>query len=226
MEGKKIAGEKAVEYIKDGMVVGLGTGSTVYFTILKIGELVKNGLKIQGVPTSKDTEQLATKLGIPLINLSNINKVDVTIDGADEVNQNLDLIKGGGGALLREKMIASISDRLVIVVDDSKFITTLGKFPLPIEVVPFGWEITKKQIELLGSFHPNLRMRNNAPYITDNGNYILDCQISEIEKTDELSRNLNMIPGVVENGLFVNMCDVLIIGGKNGEIETKYGTRK
>ncbi|GGI17997.1 ribose-5-phosphate isomerase RpiA [Gottfriedia solisilvae] len=224
MESKKLAGEKAVEYIKDGMIVGLGTGSTVYWTILKIGELIKQGLKIHGVPTSKDTEQLAVKMGIPLLNLSELSKIDLTIDGADEVNPRFDLIKGGGGALLREKMIASISERFVVVADETKYVTTLGKFPLPVEVTQFGWEITKKQIERMGQINPQLRLKDNAPYITDNGNFILDCYMNTIEKPEVLSVQLNMIPGVVENGLFVNMADTVIIGGSNGEIEIKHNT--
>lgn len=223
MDSKKLAGEKAVEFVKDGMVVGLGTGSTVYWTILKLAERMKEGLNIYGVPTSKATEQLAIKLGIPLIDLSEIIKIDLAIDGADEVNHSLTLIKGGGGALLREKMIASISERFLIVADESKFVQTLGTFPLPIEVIPFGWELTKKQIEKIGSMKPILRLKNNTPFITDNGNYILDCFTESIEKPDDLTVHLNMIPGVVENGLFVNMCDAAIIAKNNGTIEIKYG---
>lgn len=225
MESKKIAGEKAVEYIKDGMIVGLGTGSTVYWTIHKIGELIKDGLQIHGVPTSMETERLANKLGIPLIELIDLNKIDLTIDGADEIDARLDLIKGGGGALLREKMIASISEQFVIVADESKVVTTLGKFPLPVEVTPFGWEVTKKQIEKLVLTNPQLRLKSNAPYLTDNSNYILDCYIEAIENPEELTVNLNLIPGVVENGLFVNMSDIVIIGRNNGKTETRHNLR-
>jgi len=225
MESKKITGEKAVEYIKDGMIVGLGTGSTVYWTIHKIGELIKDGLQIHGVPTSMETERLANKLGIPLIELIDLNKIDLTIDGADEIDARLDLIKGGGGALLREKMIASISEQFVIVADESKVVTTLGKFPLPVEVTPFGWEVTKKQIEKLVLTNPQLRLKSNAPYLTDNSNYILDCYIEAIENPEELTVNLNLIPGVVENGLFVNMSDIVIIGRNNGKTETRHNLR-
>jgi ribose 5-phosphate isomerase A len=215
MDRKKLAAEKAADYIEDGMILGLGTGSTVYWTIKKLGEQVKNGLNIKGVPTSKKTETLAIELGIPLLNLSEVNEVDLTIDGADEVNPNLDLIKGGGGALLREKMVASISRRFIVVVDDSKYVTTLGKFPLPVEVVPFGWEITSKKIGIFGC-NPILRMDNHAPFITDNGNYILDCHFETIREAGELDRKLNMTPGVVENGLFVNMAEMVVVGGENG----------
>ncbi|MET3195305.1 ribose-5-phosphate isomerase RpiA [Bacillus sp. OAE603] len=223
MDSKKLAGEKAVEFVEDDMIVGLGTGSTVYWTILKLGERIKDGLKIKGVPTSKDTEQLAIKLGIPLVDLSVLSKVDLAIDGADEVNPKLALIKGGGGALLREKMIASISEKFIIVADESKYVQSLGMFPLPIEVVPFGWELTKKQLDKIGPINPILRQKNNTPFITDNGNYILDCYMKRIENPEDLTISLNMIPGVVENGLFVNMCDVAIIAGNNDNIEIKYG---
>ncbi|MEH6940220.1 ribose-5-phosphate isomerase RpiA [Bacillus sp. JJ664] len=226
MDSKKLAGEKAVEFVEDGMIVGLGTGSTVYWTILKLAERMKEGLKIQGVPTSKDTEQLAIKLGIPLVDPSELSKVDLAIDGADEVSPSLALIKGGGGALLREKMIASISEKFIIVADESKFVQTLGKFPLPIEVIPFGWEVTKNQIEKIGPINPTLRLKNNTPFITDNGNYILDCYMKSIEKPEELTIRLNMIPGVVENGLFVNMCEAAIIARNDNTIEIKYGARK
>jgi ribose 5-phosphate isomerase A len=214
LDGKKQAGEKAVEYVENGMLLGLGTGSTVYWTILKLGEMVKKGLDIRGIPTSKDTEKLATDLGIPLLGISEVNELDLTIDGADEVNSDLDLIKGGGGALLREKMMASISKRLVIVVDESKYVSVLGKFPLPVEVVPFGWEITSKQLAKLDC-NPVLRKKSNAPFITDNGNYILDCHFGTIHETSGLNIKINSIPGVVEHGLFVKMTDTVIIGSEN-----------
>jgi ribose 5-phosphate isomerase A len=218
MDRKKLAGEKAVQYVKDGMLVGLGTGSTVFWTIKRLGELVKNGLEIHGVPTSKNTEKLAKEVGIPLTTMADVNELDLTIDGADEVSHDLDLIKGGGGALLREKMVASISRRLIIVVDDSKCVPIFGKFPLPVEVVPFGVEITSKQLSVLGCI-PILRTENNVPFITDNGNYIQDCHFSSIPEPHELNRILNMIPGVVENGLFVNMVDTVVVGRENGNVD-------
>ncbi|WHY75140.1 ribose-5-phosphate isomerase RpiA [Neobacillus sp. WH10] len=217
MDGKKLAGEKAVQYIENGMAIGLGTGSTVFWTIKKLGELVKNGLDIRCVPTSKNTEILAKKLEIPLIPIPDVNELDLTIDGADEVNRNFDLIKGGGGALLREKMIASISRRLIIVIDESKSVYNLGGFPLPVEVVPFGFEITSKQLSGLDCI-PILRTEGNIPFITDNGNYILDCHFSTIHEPHELNRKLNLIPGVVENGLFIKMADTVVIGHKNGNV--------
>jgi len=224
MDRKKLAAEKAAQYVKDGMLVGLGTGSTVFWTIKKLGELVKNGLDVRCVPTSKNTEILAKKVGIPLITISEVNELDLTIDGADEVNRNLDLIKGGGGALLREKMVASISDRLIIVVDESKSVLNLGRFPLPVEVVPFGFEITSKQLRALDCI-PILRTEHNIPFITDNGNYILDCHFSIIQEPHELNRKLNMIPGVVENGLFIKMADIVVIGHKNGNVNILNNTK-
>lgn len=218
MNSKKLAGEKAVQYVKDGMIIGLGTGSTVYWTIKKLGELVRDGLDIRGIPTSKNTEELAIEEGIPLISLSEIGQLDITIDGADEVNPDLQLIKGGGGALLREKLIASISKRLVIVVDESKCVSRLGRFPLPVEVTPFGVEITSKQLQVLGCT-PKLRTEGNIPYKTDNGNYILDCSFSSISEPIELTNKINMLPGVVENGLFVNMAEIIVVAKKDGHID-------
>ncbi|RFU60764.1 ribose-5-phosphate isomerase RpiA [Peribacillus glennii] len=220
MNAKKLAGEKALEYVKDGMVLGLGTGSTVYWTILGLGELVIKGLNIKGVATSKATEDLALKAGIPLVDISDVYEIDVTIDGADEVNPDLDLIKGGGGALLREKMVASVSRKLVIVADESKYSAHLGKFPLPVEVVPFGWQTTMKQISAKGC-EPKLRMKNGIPMPTDNGNYILDCPFDKIEYPAALAFSLNMMPGVVETGLFVKMADTVILAGTSGEIQVK-----
>ncbi|MEC0227212.1 ribose-5-phosphate isomerase RpiA [Paenibacillus alba] len=215
MDKKKLAAEHAVASIEEGMVLGLGTGSTVYWMIQKLGELVKEGLKIKGVPTSQETEALAMKLGIPLLQLADVHEIDLTIDGADEVSANLELIKGGGGALFREKMIASISRRLLIVVDDSKVVTTLGKFPLPVEVVPFGWELTSRKLRAFGCA-PVLRITDNGPFITDNGNYILDCHFDTIHNPEELNKHLNLTIGVVENGLFVNMADTIIVGSNEG----------
>lgn len=209
MNEKKVVGEKAAEFIKDGMVVGLGTGSTVYYTIIKLGQLVKEGLSIQGIPTSLQTEELAKKAGIPLGNFKEIEQIDVAIDGADEVDAHLNLIKGGGGALLREKIIAKAANTFIVVAAPSKMVETLGAFHLPVEVVPFGAELTEKHIRKLGCV-PYLRQMKNTPYKTDNGNYIFDCVFSEISEPQKLEEKLNMLPGVVENGLFVGMSDLVI----------------
>ncbi|MFB6364177.1 ribose-5-phosphate isomerase RpiA [Paenibacillus elgii] len=221
MDAKKAAGEKAAEYISDGMRIGLGTGSTVYWTILRIGELVKEGLRIEAVPTSVQTEKLAREAGIPLLSLARLSSpLDVTVDGADEVSPKDELLKGGGGALLREKMIASFSSRFIVVVDHSKCVPALGRFPLPVEVVPFGWEMTSRQLEQMGC-EPVLRLRNGAPYVTDNGNYVIDCRFGSIPNPGELSVELNKLPGVVENGLFVNMADLIVVGNPDGTVRTK-----
>lgn len=210
MVEKQAVGEKAAEFVKDDMIVGLGTGSTVYYTILKLGERVKNGLRIQGVPTSKETEKLARQIGIPLVTLADVNKLDLAIDGADEVDNQFALIKGGGGALLREKMIAKASEQFIVVADSTKLVQTLGAFPLPVEVVRFGWEMTAKHMRDLGCV-PRLRLlEDHTPFITDNGNYIIDCHFQEIKRPHELEVALNMIPGVVENGLFNHMTSRVI----------------
>lgn len=209
MNEKQLVGEKAVEFVKDGMIVGLGTGSTVYYTIVKLGELVNQGLSIKGIPTSKQTEELANELGIPLTTLDKVEKIDVAIDGADEVDQNLQAIKGGGGALLREKIIARAARQFVVVADSSKNVRTLGKFLLPVEVIPFGYTMTARHIEELGG-KAHLRTIADEPFITDNGNYILDVDFREIAAPEDLEQQLNLIPGVVENGLFVDMVDAVV----------------
>jgi ribose 5-phosphate isomerase A len=206
---KKEVGEKAVEYVKDGMIVGLGTGSTVYYFISKLGELVQQGLSVKGVPTSKQTEKMAIELGIPLVSFGEIEQIDVAVDGADEVDQYLNLIKGGGGALLREKIIAKAAKTFIVVADSHKNVDTLGTFPLPIEVVPFGYEMTIKYIRKLGG-NPTLRQKEGTTFLTDNGNYIVDSNFQEINQPDVLEKNLNLLPGVVDNGLFVGMADAVI----------------
>ncbi|MEH7386078.1 ribose-5-phosphate isomerase RpiA [Bacillus sp. JJ1521] len=209
MNEKKEVGEKAIDYIKDGMVVGLGTGSTVFYTITKLGELVQKGLSIKGIPTSKETEKLANEVGIPLISFDEVEQIDVAIDGADEVDPNLNLIKGGGGALLREKIIANAAKTFIVVADPDKNVSKLGSFPLPVEVLPFGVEMTKKKIQELG-LSPHLRQAHGNPFRTDNGNYILDCRFTDRTNLKELERELNLVPGVIENGLFLGMTDIYI----------------
>ncbi|EHC2041248.1 ribose-5-phosphate isomerase RpiA [Listeria monocytogenes] len=219
MNQKKIAGEKACEWIEDGMVVGLGTGSTVYYTIEKLGQMVNNGLHITGVATSEETTKKAEKLGIPLKSLNDVTEIDVTIDGADEIDTNFQGIKGGGGALLREKMVASASLKNIWVVSEEKLVRTLGEFPLPLEVIPFGW----KQIErTLAKEHiqTNLRKQSNGEvYVTNNGNYILDIVNQSFTDAKMWQEKLAQIPGVVEHGLFLDYVDLIICGKANGETE-------
>jgi ribose 5-phosphate isomerase A len=220
---KKIVGEKAADFVKDGMVVGLGTGSTVYYTILKLGQLVKEGLSIQGIPTSIQTADLAKKMGIPLVSSHDIEQIDVVIDGADEVDSHLNLIKGGGGALLREKIIAKVAQQFIVVATLDKLSKKLGSFPLPVEVVPFGAEWTAQHLEELRG-QPSLRQINGKPYQTDNGNYIFDCRFPNVTQPCELEISLNKIPGVIENGLFIGMADLVIsLDEKNQPIFLKRG---
>ncbi|MED2793472.1 ribose 5-phosphate isomerase A [Bacillus wiedmannii] len=216
MNFKQLAGEYAANLVKDGMKVGLGTGSTVYWTIQKLGERVKEGLSFQAVPTSKETEVLAKQLNISLISLNDIQSLDLTIDGADEIDANLQLIKGGGGALLREKIVATSSKELIIIADESKLVTHLGTFPLPVEIIPFSWKQTERKIQSLGC-QTTLRLKNNETFITDNNNMIIDCIFPHnITNPTNLHTQLKMITGVVETGLFVNMTSKAIIGTKNG----------
>jgi ribose 5-phosphate isomerase A len=212
---KKLAGEKAVEYIQDGMTIGLGSGSTVYWTIKKLAELIQQGMNIKGIPSSKRTEGWANEFGIPLTDFSQIQTLDLAVDGADEVDQHFNLIKGGGGSLLREKLVDASSSMLIIVVDDSKMVLELGKYPLPVEVVPFGWEVTAQRISSLGCV-PTLRRGNNEIYISNNGNYILDCQFDSVPNPEELHKQLKLLLGVVETGLFVGMTDKVIVGEADG----------
>jgi ribose 5-phosphate isomerase A len=216
-ELKKLAGEEAVKHIEDDMIVGLGTGSTVEYTLRKLGELVNEGFKIKGIPTSVHTKRIAKGEKIPLTTLDENPEIDVTIDGADEVDSNLNLIKGGGGALTREKIIAFNSKKVIIVIDDSKVVKALGiDFPLPVEIIKFGWTSTKKILEEFGCNVELREIMKNEPYITDNGNYILDCEFERIDNPVQLEKDINSIPGVVENGLFINLVNKVIVGGKQG----------
>ena len=218
---KKIAAEKATESVKSGMVVGLGTGSTVYYALLKLGDMVREGLDIVGIPTSAGTEEIAITQQIPLTTLTSRPIIDLTIDGADEVDAHLNLIKGGGAALVREKIIANASKRILIVVDESKVSRVLGTtFPLPVEIVRFGWEATQTEVNQICG-RSTLRLASaqdgdQEPLITDNDNYILDCHFDGIPDPGQVELQLNNIPGVVENGIFVNRADKVIIGTPSG----------
>jgi ribose 5-phosphate isomerase A len=213
---KKIAGEKAAESVKEGMIVGLGTGSTVHYAVLKLAQMVRSGISITGIPTSKATEKLAVTHGIKLGTLDQHPVIDLTIDGADEIAPNLDLIKGMGGALLREKVVASASKQLIIIADESKTVKILGtKSALPVEVLPFALPTVTARLEDL-CVEANLRMRNNFVFVSDNGNYIIDCRFESILEPRELEIKINRIPGVVENGLFLGMANRAILGTKDG----------
>ena len=215
---KEAAGRAAAKLVRDGDVVGLGTGSTAYFAIIALGERVKEGLKIVGIPTSSQTADLARAVGIPLTTLDEHPEIDITIDGADEVDPKLNLIKGGGGALLREKVVASASKKMVVVADSSKVVSVLGKFPLPVEVISFARTVVEKKITALGASIKLRMKRDGSTYITDNGNEILDCSFGKIEDPPSLARELGDIPGIVEHGLFIALASVAFVG-KGGSVE-------
>jgi len=209
---KQAAGRAAAKLVRDGDVVGLGTGSTAYFAVVALGERVKAGLKIVGIPTSVKTGDLARQLGIPLTTLDETPQIDITLDGADEVDPKLNLIKGGGGALLREKVIATATKNMVVVVDSSKVVSVLGKFPLPIEVISFARTVVENKIVSLGA-SPKLRTKTDgSPYLTDNGNQILDCSFGQIADPAVLALILSDTPGIVEHGLFIGLAKVALVG--------------
>lgn len=218
VDRKRMAAEKAVGFLRDGMVVGLGTGSTAYWAIREIGRRVREGLSIRAIATSKQSEAHARRLGIPIAQFAEIDGIDITIDGADEVDAALQVIKGGGGALLREKIVACASRELIIIVDDEKPVERLGKFPLPVEVVPFGSELAIRRLQKLGC-EPVLRMQEDAPFLTDNGNYTVDCHFGRIENPAELHEAINRIVGIVDNGLFLDMASRVIIGYSDGTVK-------
>ena len=214
---KKVAGEYAATLVKPGQVVGLGTGSTAVHAVRALGRRRKDeSLELYGVPTSLETEREARAMGIPITSLDEHPKVDITIDGADEVDPKLTLIKGRGGALLREKIVAQATRRVVIICDASKVVQKLGvKTPLPVEVLRFGWMATRAHLERLKA-KARLREKDGSPFVSDNGNYIIDCQFRGILDPDQLEEDVNTIAGVVENGLFVGIADLVVVGQKDG----------
>jgi ribose 5-phosphate isomerase A len=218
---KETAGRAAAKLVRDGDVVGLGTGSTAYFAVTALGERVKAGMRILGIPTSMQTAELARAVGIPLTTLDEHPEIDITIDGADEVDHQLNLIKGGGGALLREKVVASASKRMIVVTDSSKLVDSLGKFPLPVEVISFAQRVVEKTIVSLGASVKLRTRRDGSPYITDNGNLILDCSFGQIENPAALAEMLSRIPGIVEHGLFIGLAELVLIGRAEGVEEIR-----
>ena len=218
---KEAAARASLKYIEDGQVVGLGTGSTAAYFIELLGEKVKNGLRIRGIPTSDRSRELALRLGIPLTTFDECQEIAVTVDGADEVDPQLRLIKGGGGAMLREKIVASATKKLVIVADASKQVPKLGKFPLPVEVIRFAQALVAKQIKALGADVTLRTMADGTPYITDENNHILDCCFGEIQDPDRLARELSEMPGVVEHGLFIGMASVVLFARGSEIVELR-----
>jgi ribose 5-phosphate isomerase A len=221
-EWKRQAAEQAMGYVEDGMKLGLGTGSTAAMFVDLLGAKVKQGLQVVTVPTSEATRRQAAALSIPLATLDEQPVLDLTVDGADEIDSELRLIKGGGGALLREKIVAVASARVVIIADQSKRVDVLGRFPLPIEVVPFGLLATRRLVERLAAdcgCEGEVKVRSaagGAPFLTDNGNHILDCSFGEIDDPEALEDALKLAPGVVGTGLFLGIADVGIIAGPEG----------
>jgi ribose 5-phosphate isomerase A len=218
---KEAAARASLRFIKDGQVVGLGTGSTAAHFIRLLGEQVKNGFRIRGIPSSDRSGEQATSMGIPLTTLDECQQIDVTVDGADEVDPQLRLIKGGGGALLREKIVASATRQLVIVADATKRVPVLGKFPLPVEVIKFAQALVVKKIEALGAQVALRRDANGKPYLTDEHNYILDCRFGQIPDADVLARQLSDMPGVVEHGLFIGMASVVLVAEGGDVVELR-----
>jgi ribose 5-phosphate isomerase A len=211
-EAKKHAAQRAIEFIQAGQIVGLGTGSTAKFAIEGVARLVQDGLNLTAVATSVATELMAQELGIRVADLNEVAGVDITIDGADEVDDNFNMIKGGGGALTREKLVALASVKRVIIVDEHKLVSMLGEvWPLPVEVLPFGWTRAALMLTALGCT-ADLRVNQGSPFVTDNGNYILDCKFAAITNPAETERKIKLLPGVIESGLFTGIADVLVVG--------------
>jgi ribose 5-phosphate isomerase A len=221
-EGEKhVAAAASLRFVRDGQIVGLGSGSTAAIAVRMLGERVRSGLKITGIPTSTQTAQLAASLGIPLTTLDEHPEIDVTIDGADEIDRNLNLIKGGGGALLREKITATASQTVVIIGDSGKQVAHLGAFPLPVEVIGFAQAVVARQLTSLGA-KATLRMDfEGKPYLTDEGHHILDCRFGEIADPGSLAQKLDSLPGVVEHGLFIGIANVVLVGKGDEVVEIR-----
>ncbi|MEP3332881.1 ribose-5-phosphate isomerase RpiA [Sedimentitalea sp.] len=231
-KAKFVAANRAADHVEDGMQVGLGTGSTAAWLVKRLGERVRDeGLTFRGVPTSTRTATQAREEGIEVISLDQAGWLDLTIDGADEFDSELTLIKGGGGAHLQEKIVAKASDRMIVIADAAKEVATLGAFPLPVEVIPFGLNSTKKLIEEalvaldVQGRTTALRMNGDAPFVTDEGNHIIDLHLQRIGDARAMSLMLNQLPGVVENGLFIEMCDLVIVGHADGRVDLHHVTK-
>jgi len=215
-DAKVMAARKSLEFVEDGMVVGLGSGSTATHFIRLLGERVKAGLKVRGIASSRASEELAISLSIPIIDFHVSPVIDVGIDGADEVGPGLALIKGGGGALLREKIVASAAKRFIIVADTSKVVRRLGRFPLPVEVIQLAEPLVSRRLTDLG-LRPAMRQaKDGSAYVTDEGNYILDCACGEMDDPAAVAASIRQIVGVVEHGLFLNMAEMALIAGDGG----------
>lgn len=218
MDMKKLAGEKAAEYVKDGMVLGLGTGSTAYHMVNAVGELVKKGYHIQAIPTSKATEAQARELGIPLLTIDEVDHIDLDIDGVDEIDPEFNATKGGGGALYREKVVATLADEVIWIMDESKLVDHIGDFHLPVEVAKYGSKQAFDKMNAYG-WKPAFREKDGARFVTDNGNYIIDLHLGAGFDIQDVKEKISGIVGVLEHGLFLNLCSRMIVGKSNGEVE-------
>jgi ribose 5-phosphate isomerase A len=225
---KQQAAERALAYLKDGMSVGLGTGTTAAKFVDLVGRRVREGLKLRCVATSEATRVQAERLGIPLTTLDEVPFLDLAVDGTDELDDELRLIKGGGGALLREKIVATACERMVVIADASKRVATLGKFPLPVEVVPFGLAATRNMIVALtaeAGCEGNITLRrgqDGQPFVTDGGNWLFDCAFGRIDQPEALDEALKLVPGVIENGLFLGIADAAVIAGADGLVVLEH----
>ena len=218
---KQKLGIYAADFIKQDMLVGLGTGTTVYYLLKELGKRKQEGLHFTAVCTSNQTQTILEEEGIKYVSIDEIDKLQLAIDGADEVDENGNLIKGGGGALLQEKIVEAASEKLIIIIDEKKNVKTLGAFPLPVEVITFGWKHVQQKIESTYNIKTKLREKDGAAFITDHKHYILDCWFNKIPEPFELNKNLHLIPGVVETGLFVNMANIIVTGFADGTIEAR-----
>ena len=226
---KENAAHAAMDFVEDGMTLGLGTGSTAKYFVENLAEEIADGLVVRGVPTSEQTRRLAESLGVPLVDVEQVDRIHLTVVGADEVDDHAQLIKGGGAALLREKIIANASDLMIVIADESKKVEMLGQFPLPVEATPFGYTITAKKaydaLKKAGVLKPMIQVRTgpgNKPIVTDGGNYILDCSCGAIPDAPLAAALLSNIPGVVEHGLFINLARTVIIGADDGATIFEY----
>jgi ribose 5-phosphate isomerase A len=219
---KRAAAARALDFVRPGMRLGLGTGSTAAHFVNLLGERVRAGLKVVAVPTSEATRAQAERLGIALTALDETPQLDLTVDGADEIAPDLTLIKGGGGALLREKIVASASARMVVIADQSKWVDVLGRFPLPIEIVPFGATVTQRQVEAVAAAAgcpgsvPLRKIASGHPFVTDGGHWLIDAQLQRITDPQGLAARLAAVPGVVEHGLFIGLAWAVIVAGPTG----------
>jgi ribose 5-phosphate isomerase A len=209
----------ATRLVQPGMTIGLGSGTTMYWFVMALAGQIKEGLEFSAVPTSFEVHKLAQEKGISIKTLNQVDSIDLTVDGADEIDPNWQLIKGGGAALLQEKMVAAASRKLTIIADHTKMVKQLGRFPLPVEVIPYGWKQVQRKVEQFYKIHTTLRERNDQPLVTDHGHYILDCHFGQITDAPVLNAELHLIPGVVETGLFIDMVSGIYIGNSDGRIE-------